>query len=69
MEFNLKFGGKFRSKDGVGEFDLVLHDVVVDNAGERWAIGLDDCGVPYTIFEGDIDPIPTTVNLPKKGKK
>jgi hypothetical protein len=68
MEFNLKLGSKFTAKEVVDE-ELVLHDVIEDNSGDRWAIGLCAEGVPYTVHEGDIDSVAVPVYLPKKGKK
>ena len=72
----IKIGEVFRSKSTVGDDTLLrLHDVIVDETGESWGIGVtvgdedNTAGIPYIVCDGDIDPEQTIVGLPKKGKK
>ncbi len=71
----LKLGDTFFSSElgvetGSGDpMPFVLHDVIVDKDNNAWAIGIDEDGVPYTVYNGNIDPIKFEVTLPSKGRR
>lgn len=70
-EKTLKLGDKFTAVS-VADCEMTLHDVVKDNDGVFWAIGLSPTGVPHVIDEDSIDneaQEPITVFLPNKGRK
>lgn len=69
----LKLGDKFTCEEVTGdaEVELILYDMVIDDDGDKWAIGIDNRGLPYTIQEDMIDPVREehVVFLPSKGRK
>ena len=73
MAKTLKIGSKFKSECVVGdsETELTLYDVIIDDDGEKWAIGLNHVGEPFIVLEGDIDTevTETEILLPGKAKK
>lgn len=67
----LKIGQLFRADDVTGDAAILLklHEVLVDSFGEKWAIGIDDEGIPYIINESDINREVTETELLLPGKK